>query len=389
MKRIKSIGRTAGVIGIGIIAYVFSKFQGGFVSWFIFYMILPFITYSMLLNLYPLRDFTVKRQIESSQLTSDGRVTVRLVVKRKWPFPLLYTVITDCRRFAGKERKVQQMVLLGFRKEYSFTYTLTSIKRGEYILPSIEIEVVDFFNWIKKRRVFAVGDTFLVYPKLTELVYESSSFGTSEGREMSAYMLVREATLPSSVREYATGDRLSWIHWKSFARTKKLMTKEFDDQQSEQFMVLLDCAPSETFEAVVGFAASILVTARQHQASLTLLLSDQRHLDIRSTDQLEQALVHLAKIQPKETSTLSLPMKHTDKDDLLLVITGNLRMEFINQVLEGYRRPSAIICFVAVDGNSITKDLELIVVQVRKLGISVRLISQSNISLVLKEAVTS
>ncbi|MDV6378358.1 DUF58 domain-containing protein [Sporosarcina sp. GW1-11] len=389
MKRIESIGRIVGVIGIGIMAYVFAKFQGGFVSWFIFYMIFPFITYSMLFYLYPLRDFTVKRQIESSQLTSGGRVTVRLVVKRKWPFPLLYTVITDCRRFASKERTVQQMVLLGFRREYSFTYTLTNVQRGEYILPSIEIEVVDFFNWIQKRKVFAVEDTFLVYPKLTELVYESSSFGMNEGQKMSAYMLARDATLPSSVREYATGDRLSWIHWKSFARTNKLMTKEFDDQQSEQYMVLLDCSPARTFETVVEFAASLLVTARQHQASLTLLLSGQRRLDIRSTDQMNQALVHLAKIQPIETSVLSLPMKYTDKEDLLLVITGNLRMEFIEQVLESYRRPSAIICFVAVDEDTLTEKLELTVMQVRKLGISVRLISQSNISLAMKEAVRS
>ncbi|AXI00078.1 DUF58 domain-containing protein [Sporosarcina sp. PTS2304] len=388
MKRIESVGRIVGVLCIGGIAFAFAKFQGGFVSWFIFYMILPFITYSIALYLYPLRDFTVDRQVNSNQVMNNGKVLVQLTVKRKWPFPLLYTMITDYRQFSIKQRTSQRMVLVGFRREYSFAYTLTNIPRGEHILSHAEIEVVDFFNWIRKSRSFPVRDVFLVYPKLTELVYESSASGMSEGRKLSSYIQAKDATMPSSVREYTTGDRLSWIHWKSFARTNKLMTKEFDDQQSQQYMLLLDCEPSNTFEVVVEFAASFLVTARQHQAGLTLLLADQQSFAIRSADQMEQALVHLAKIQPHQTINLSLPEGSIDKEDSLFVITGYLRMEFIKRVLEEYRRPSAITCFVAVDERSLTEDFNQKVKQAREMGINIRLISRNDLSAALKKAVT-
>ncbi|WP_194841674.1 DUF58 domain-containing protein [Sporosarcina obsidiansis] len=392
MKRMKSISSIVGVFGIGVAAYAFAKFQGGFVSWFIFYMIMPFVLYSVMLYFYPLRDFTVKRQVSAGQMTRDGRVTIRLSISRKLPFPLLYTVIVDRRQHASKERTVQQIVLLGFRRQYEFSYTLTNVQRGEYILPAVEIEVVDFFNWIRKRRVYMVQSSFLVYPKITDMLYESAVSRTSEGQKVSAFMLAKDAAMPSSVREYATGDRMSWIHWKSFARTNKLMTKEFDEQKSEQYTVLLDSSTSDTFEEGVEFAASLLVSARQHQAALTLMIAGQQPIvlpSIQSANQMQQALVHLAKIQQVDSNIVSIPILQVEQGNMILVITGNLRMDFIHRILLSYSKPSSIVCFVTCADDPNTEDLDLIIDQVRQLGIIVRIVSKSNVSLALKEAVVS
>ncbi|EGQ25981.1 hypothetical protein HMPREF9372_1996 [Sporosarcina newyorkensis 2681] len=390
IKRLKSIGSIVGVVGIGVASYIFAKFQGGFVSWFIFYMLLPFVLYSILLYFYPLRDFTVKRKISAEQLTRGGRVIVRLIIERKLPMPLLYTVIIDKREHANKERTVQQIVLWGFRRRYEYSYTLTNIQRGEYRLKAVEIEVVDFFNWIRKRRVYALQDSFLVYPKMTDVLYESANSRTSEGQKMSAYMLAKDATIPSSVREYAAGDRMSWIHWKSFARTNKLMTKEFDEQHSEQYTVLLDSSSSETFEDTVELAASILTAARNYQAMLTLMISGDRPAvfpAIQSGDQMQQALVHLAKIQSDGTGSVSMPLQKMDASSKLLVITGNLRMEFIHSVLQFCPNPASVVCFVTQNDES--ENLQVIIEQVRRLGITVQIISKTNVSSALKEAVTS
>ena len=90
MNGLRSFGRFASVIAIGTAAYVFAKFQGGFVSWFIFYTLIPFVTYSVLLYLYPLRDLTVERYIEKRHVSRNGQVSIRVVLKRNLPFPLLY-----------------------------------------------------------------------------------------------------------------------------------------------------------------------------------------------------------------------------------------------------------------------------------------------------------
>lgn len=392
MNRLRSFGRFASVIAIGTAAYVFAKFQGGFVSWFIFYTLIPFVIYSVLLYLYPLRDLTVARYIEERHVTRNGHVSIRVVLKRNFPFPLLYVVLMDKRVHDKREKIERKITLLGFRRTYEHTYLLKNVRRGEYTLPTVEVEIVDFFNWIRKRRVFVVRDHFLVYPSVTAIVYESASKGTSEGQQLSAYMLAKDATTPSGIREYAPGDRLSWIHWKSFARTSKLMTKEFDEQRSEQYTLLLDCGISEAFEDVVEFAASIVVSARQNHAKLTMITaSDQPKVFplIQSADQTRQALVHLAKIQPEDLQKVRLPIEKAMPRDALLLITGNLRMDFIHHVLTCTLDATAIVCFVVMIDKTNEKSLEPIINQVKLLGITVKLIYLSDHSSALQKAVIS
>ena len=41
----------------------------------------------------------------------------------------------------------------------------------------------------------------------------------------------------SGVREYQSGDQLSWINWKATAKTNKMMTNEFEEPK-ERISVL-------------------------------------------------------------------------------------------------------------------------------------------------------
>lgn len=392
MIQLKSFGRFVGVIAIGATAYAFAKFQGGFVSWFIFYMLIPFVTYSILLYLYPLRDVTAERYIEGRQIKNNGNVTIRIVLQRKWPFPLPYLVLLDKRIHANRQQTAKKIILMGFRRSYEYSYTLKNVQRGEYILPAVEIELVDFFNWIRKRKTFFVRDSFLVYPNIMNLEYVTASNGTSEGQRLSAYMLAKDATTPSSVREYAPGDRMSLIHWKSFARTSKLMTKEFDEQRSEQYTVLLDCGDSESFEDAVEFAASIVVSAGQQQAKLTFMTASAKAKVfpvMQSSSQTGQALVHLAKLQSEKAQHVLVPMEKAATADSLLIITANLRLEFIRDVLKFYRDPSTVVCFVMITDKTDRQAIDAVVQQVKPLGITVKLIHPSTRSSALKEAVTS
>ena len=40
----------------------------------------------------------------------------------------------------------------------------------------------------------------------------------------------KERLVTSGVREYQSGDQLSWINWKATAKTNKMMTNEFEEQ---------------------------------------------------------------------------------------------------------------------------------------------------------------
>ncbi|MFP3339475.1 DUF58 domain-containing protein, partial [Micrococcus sp. SIMBA_131] len=67
-----------------------------------------------------------------------------------------------------------------------------------------------------------------------------------------------------SVRDYVPGDKLSWIDWKATARGSKLLTKQFEQQISQDYMVFLDRetahygrVESPLFEKAVRLAASV------------------------------------------------------------------------------------------------------------------------------------
>lgn len=76
--------------------FSYAMFQGGFVSWFLFYAFLPFVLYAGLLALYPLRSFQASRQMDKTQLHAGDRLGVTVTLRRKLPFPLMYMVIEDC-----------------------------------------------------------------------------------------------------------------------------------------------------------------------------------------------------------------------------------------------------------------------------------------------------
>src|SRR5690606_6762098 len=90
------------VVSVLIAAFVFAMFQGGQVSWTIFYIILPFGLYSLFLFFYPLSDVKVSREIRTPIVESGGKLIVSLSIRRNSFFPLLYTVVTD--KWAEPER---------------------------------------------------------------------------------------------------------------------------------------------------------------------------------------------------------------------------------------------------------------------------------------------
>jgi uncharacterized protein (DUF58 family) len=67
------------------------------------------------------------------------------------------------------------------------------------------------------------------------------------------------------MRDYVVGDDLRHVVWRAFARTEKLLVREFEQGISDRVAVLVDTdltwhspgLPSDTFETAVGVAASV------------------------------------------------------------------------------------------------------------------------------------
>ena len=81
-----------------------------------------------------------------------------------------------------------------------------------------------------------------------------------------------------ALRDYRPGDPLQRVHWKSYARTGKLVVKEYQDEFFERHALVLDTASTRgedaAFEDAVALAASFVYTIDTHECLLDLLFVD-------------------------------------------------------------------------------------------------------------------
>lgn len=389
-------GRIVVVLFLLFLTFSFAMFQGGFVSWFIFYMSLPFIVYSMLLAFYPLQKIEVSRTVHTTQVRKGGDFSATVTIYRKNPFPLLYTVLSEQTHSPSLNKIIAnqrpKMIVPGFRKSYSWTYTLENMPRGEHVLEGVYLEISDFFGWVKKSRLLPVQQTILVYPNTVEIAYRPIESRYDHGSMAAPFTLVKDTTMASGVRDYQPGDRVSWIHWKSYARTQTLRTKEFEDRQSQDLFLLDDRRVSEKFELQVELIASILKSVVRANSSLAYLSIGQKRNYfpvVQTEEHLQRIMYHLAKVQ----SDLDKPIDQAVGRELqqmntssLLYVTSQLSIEMIQSIQRNAKNLSNCMCLVvASKGEILLEEDEQVHQFARSKGFVVKRVSPENFATVFTE----
>ncbi|MFJ7827758.1 DUF58 domain-containing protein [Psychrobacillus sp. NPDC096623] len=351
--RWRRIRGVVGVLFLLVVAFIYAMFQGGFVSWFLFYLIIPISLYSLLLYMNSLTDISVERIIETRKVQSGGRFSATIQVTRKSRFPLMYVQLEEkVSPSLASQASWKQLIFWGMRKEFSWTYEIEHIPRGEHVLVGTSMQVSDMFGWVKKEVFITNPKTILVFPNLTEMVYIPIETRYDQGAAASRIQAMKDTSMATGVRSYQPGDRVSWIHWKSFARTQTLKTKEFEDRQSQDMFVVIDRTPSPLFEEVVDLTASIMQAIVRHQASSAFLSvgSERMFLPEVQTDQhLQRVLYHLTKVRDDLTKPLDQVFLHDQSlsnATTLLYVTSNLTYEWMDSVQKSATNLRACTCFV-------------------------------------------
>lgn len=247
--------KISGIIILMFLSFCFAMFQGGFISWFIFYSFLPFALYSMILLFYPLQSLSVERKVSKLECQVGESVEMTLVFTRKNLLPLLYMVVEEELPMKLEKRT---LIFPGFKQSFDLTYTLDNLPRGEHVIQSIRFRIGDFFGLYEKEVTVRSPLKITVFPAYHELTYKQLEHLFDQGHVGSTKKTQREHSIISGVREYQPGDQLSWINWKATARTSEIMTKEFEVQKSHDLFIMLDEHESPFFEEAIVLAASLV-----------------------------------------------------------------------------------------------------------------------------------
>ncbi|MDW0117629.1 DUF58 domain-containing protein [Sporosarcina thermotolerans] len=394
-KLLSMTGRFAFIVSLFFSVYVFAMFQGGKVSWTIFYMLTPFLLYSIILFVYPINTIKAERITRSHVVKSGGKLTVTVKLHRSFPFPLLYTVASeqwvDSELAANANNRTKHIFIFGFKKEVEWSYEIERMPRGEHIVEGIEIEVTDFFGWIQKRGFIDLKDTILVFPNTTPMHYAPINAQYDRGSLASPFSLIKDTTMATGVRDYQAGDRVTWIHWKSFARTQNLMTKEFEDRQSEDLIIMLDNRESETFEEQVELTASIVEEASGTQSNIAFVSAGAETSVfpfINSADQLHDVFVHLAKVRPIPAEDVN-PLESftfTAVAGSVVLVTGSPDWPFVQSVMGFVKNRKSVICFVVVNKTvPVSERLQEQIRYAESKGITIHVLGKMQFSDAFKE----
>lgn len=382
-------GRLLFVLFLVICSFAFAMFQGGFVSWFIFYSLLPFALYSIAFFFSPISKIEVERYIQTAQIRKGGKLIATVKLKRPSRFPMLYLVIKEVTQSAPlikhASKKLKTVKMVGFQRTIEWTYEIDHMPRGEHALDGVEISVSDFFGWVKKTHILPLKQTVIVYPNVTEMIYMPIETRYDQGAAASPFTIVKDTTMATGVRDYQPGDRVSWIHWKSFARTQTLRTKEFEDRQSQDLFLLVDRKPSSSFEEQIELTASVLQAVVRNQASAAFLsLGATRFYfpAVQSEEQLQRTMFHLAKVE----ADLAQPIeKLLPKDPAMssatsiLLITGELTPALIETIPRAAKNLRQCTVFVVVKkGVKLSKQALTVHQLARSRGMIIHVLSQDH-----------
>ncbi len=222
---------------VGIL-FAYAMFQGGFVSWFLFFGSLPIFLYMALLLIYPISNIKIERNIKQNIIEAGNDVKIEIVFKRNPLFPLYYCIIEDImpdsigyrdtkhKKFkylskpdALKEKQGAKKVIFPWLKRtFSFVYTLKHVPRGEHVLNQLRIVVGDFTGTVKKEKIFNVESKLQVFPAKRKVTLHKTAASFEEGVSNSLNRTINNTTVVAGVRNYAPGDRVAWIDWKASAR---------------------------------------------------------------------------------------------------------------------------------------------------------------------------
>lgn len=335
-----------------ILSFCYAMFQGGFVSWFLFYTIVPFFLYAILLKFIPIRIEHVERHISPSRLVRGkvGQVDVTLRIK-SW-IPLIYLTVQEIGESHLEKEKM--MFFVGFRREFHWSYTFEKLPRGIYSFEGFSLQFHDLFGWMTRNESVECAESVIVYPNVLPLEYKPIQFKNEQGGESFKYSIMKDMTLVTGVRDYQSGDQFSRIHWKSFAKDETLRTKEFEERKSQRLMLVLDRSVNLFFDEMVDLSASIIQTIMKKRGEISFLSVGStrfNEVNIKTEVQMEKILEHLALVQPDGNYSLDALLIKEEKvinGASLIIVTSYLSNQ-LKKYLMKQGGKMGIVCFVVGD----------------------------------------
>ncbi|WP_238382914.1 DUF58 domain-containing protein [Cognatilysobacter segetis] len=124
----------------------------------------------------------------------------------------------------------------------SVEYRLTPDRRGDATFDRVQLRLQSPWRLLTRDVVVGTPRAVRVYPNFAPLAKFAMFSAEQASRLVGAHVQRRrgEGTDFHQMREYRVGDSMRQIDWKATARTRRLISREYQDERNQQLVLMLD-----------------------------------------------------------------------------------------------------------------------------------------------------
>jgi uncharacterized protein (DUF58 family) len=207
-------------------------------------------------------------------------------------------------------------------------YTIKFERRGFYTFPYTILMSRFPFGFFQKSMEMLCYSTAVVYPEVRTILQTSSLFNEyllSKSRKK----LLKEGTdIFHGIRDFRTGDNPKWIHWKTTAKMRKTMLKEYEMEDINKVLIILDThipeeqdkKLSESLEESIVLSASLSNYFMEQSCEVTLASYMPAFNVVKTSRKFEDLfdiLHHLAMLNPTKDDNVEKIFEVIDRSILM------------------------------------------------------------------------
>jgi uncharacterized protein (DUF58 family) len=234
---------------LGLVAENISLFFLGITL--IFFVAVNWIFYSVRERALFGKNILIEREIDRETAFIGNKFPVKVTVKNKSGRDFDFFKLTDhpptSFDLIGSNTRVFK---LKGKSVYTFSYLVIPKRRGVHRFPGFSVYESDSRKLFFNKKFFPVVNKMTIYPYVGESEIKQLNLSRrSSSRPLRIHKLRRKGLGSefAGIREYVYGDSFRSIAWKAYAKTGKLMAREFESEIDIPIIIFLDI--SETMDA--------------------------------------------------------------------------------------------------------------------------------------------
>jgi hypothetical protein len=269
VRTMSMVGLLLAVIGLAIIGGYMGLFLSGCLG-FVF-------MYILVISLWIRRgDIHAVRMIHQQRIQAGDHVEVTITINLPARYWLCWIVVEECwvkQKYGHlpdkQEKEVEQYACLAYirgDRNIKCHYSTSVKTRGLYRVHSSRVMIGDMFGLVKRVLVQEEHEAEIVQVNPIPLVGNWFNRVQQGGGAPTDY---------GTLRDYMSGDPISSIDWKSYARYQTLKTKQPEVEERKSMLIVMDARKAH-FESIVSAATRMVLEMNDPTLELILACGDSR-----------------------------------------------------------------------------------------------------------------